>query len=93
MLVRNPNLFANIDMALKYFGFPYDKNVNFKLPKQSPSHTVGLELPQLRDVSDLEIIKAMSPSHTVGLELVCGCVGFDGDDESPSHTVGLEHLC
>ena len=31
-----------------------------------------------------------SPSHTVGLELVCGCVGFDGDDESPSHTVGLE---
>jgi len=31
MLVRNPNLFANIDMALKYFGFPYDKNVNFKL--------------------------------------------------------------
>ena len=34
----------------------------------SPSHTVGLELPQLRDVSDVEIIKAMSPSHTVGLE-------------------------
>lgn len=39
MLVRNPNLFSNIDMALKYFGFPYDKNVNFKLPKQISINT------------------------------------------------------
>ena len=32
MLLRNPNLYADINQAIKYFGLPTDRNVNFRLP-------------------------------------------------------------
>jgi hypothetical protein len=56
----------------------------------SPSHTVGLELGEVKIFSRFD--QDRSPSHTVGSEQTLKLYYPLMKVESPSHTVGLKHL-